>query len=64
MKIQRMLDNHEDFARVVTGLRIKVRWEQICWDLWSSKPKTFAHQTPIHFKYTLSWSSMQKSVEA
>jgi len=37
-----MLDNHEDFDRVAMGLWVKVRAEPICWDLWSSKPKTMS----------------------
>ena len=39
MKMQHMLDNHEGFDRVVTGLCVKERGEQIRWDLWSSKSK-------------------------
>ena len=35
-----MLNNQKDFDRNVTGLWVKVRGEHICWDLWSSKPKT------------------------
>ena len=52
--MQRMLDNHEDFDRIVTGLWVKVRGEQICWNLWSSKPKTMSrnHLHPIFHKNT------------
>ena len=34
------LNNHEDFNRVVTGLRVKVRGEQIFLKMRSYKPKT------------------------
>jgi len=58
-KIQYMLGNNEDFDRVVMRLLIKVRGEQICWDLWSSKPMTTSinhlhltfHKNTVHAKH-------------
>jgi len=36
------LGNYKDFNRAVMGQWVRVRGEQIHWDLWSLKPKTMS----------------------